>query len=895
MPGAVSSPRERDLLRSFVRRIDPSDSGAHNNLGVLYYQKGMIDESIESFIRALELDPKMLVAQRNLEIAYKQTGFYDRRMTELAERLRIDPADRDARWELGRAYAALGQHEQAVQEFQALLAANSSDLAVIIQLGLVEKQRGSLEAATEWFSRARDLDPESSVVQFYLGETLYNRGLNTEATAALERAIQLNPENADAHFLVGFVYGDLGRHQEAREAATRAVRLNPTFGRAQANLSLERYVGDRRSSGVRVPAGLMPEVAEGKALAHFNLGLAFRQKGYYNDALREYRMGMERGEDRLLTLQAMAEVHLLKRDHAAAHDLYAALTREQPDSPKLWNEFGVVLHQLGRAVDAVAAYHRALELAPDYTLARNNLGVALAQQGRYEEAIEALRDALRGEGGLVLPRLNLGLLLAQLRRHQLALQAYRQALDAEPGSAPAWNGIGLVLNELGRTADARNAFARAVESDPSSAEAHYNLSFALSALGDYDGALRAVTRAQQLDPYYVPQKFRLTMDLQYEDPTIAVTPEVSADVPVELAPQTLQFDPAVLDQIFKELNRPLARAPEPRTPEPLSLARDYLSKGLLELATAECNRAMTRGADEAEVMALAGEIFARRGLHGEALERFRAARAMAPEARAPRVGEVRALVALNRGAEALPEAERLATEPGDDPDTLVVLAEARRAAGDPAGALDAIRRARGDAPERADLVKLEGDIALGTGDLEAAREAYEAAIRMDARLVPAHVALGGVHERREAWSAAEAAYREALARLPTYGEAAVPLARVLRRTGRARDAVNLLADYLVNDPSDLDALFGLSQALVDDGRLEQALVALERLSAFDPDHAAGHFYAGVALARLRRYPDAVARWERVQQLDPDGPYAQKARRHARTALDLAHVFRPEAA
>ncbi len=34
---------ERDLavLRSFARRIDPSDAGAHNNLGVLYFRRGL--------------------------------------------------------------------------------------------------------------------------------------------------------------------------------------------------------------------------------------------------------------------------------------------------------------------------------------------------------------------------------------------------------------------------------------------------------------------------------------------------------------------------------------------------------------------------------------------------------------------------------------------------------------------------------------------------------------------------------------------------------------------------------------------------------------------------------------------------------------------------------------
>ena len=40
----VAAISERDLavLRSFAERIDTSDAGAHNNLGVLYHQKGLI-------------------------------------------------------------------------------------------------------------------------------------------------------------------------------------------------------------------------------------------------------------------------------------------------------------------------------------------------------------------------------------------------------------------------------------------------------------------------------------------------------------------------------------------------------------------------------------------------------------------------------------------------------------------------------------------------------------------------------------------------------------------------------------------------------------------------------------------------------------------------------------
>ena len=55
MPAPALSERDLTVLRSFARRIDPSDAGAHNNLGVLYYLKGLIEEAIAEFARAVEL------------------------------------------------------------------------------------------------------------------------------------------------------------------------------------------------------------------------------------------------------------------------------------------------------------------------------------------------------------------------------------------------------------------------------------------------------------------------------------------------------------------------------------------------------------------------------------------------------------------------------------------------------------------------------------------------------------------------------------------------------------------------------------------------------------------------------------------------------------------------
>src|SRR5262249_55328193 len=179
--------------------------------------------------------------------------------------------------------------------------------------------------------------------------------------------------------------------------------------------------------------------------------------------------------------------------------------------------------------------------------------------------------------------------------------------------------------------DARNAFARAVDADARFAGARYNLSFVLSQLGDFDGALRETRQALELEPLYVPQKFALTIDLQYEDPTIAIAPDLAADVGGDELAGEFAFDPPALDQLFAELAPAATPAPVNGQGGGLDLARDYIAKGLLDLASAELSRAAARGAPRAATSVLQGDIFAKRGLYGEALDRYRAARAAAPD------------------------------------------------------------------------------------------------------------------------------------------------------------------------------------------------------------------------------------------------------------------------
>jgi tetratricopeptide (TPR) repeat protein len=781
-----------EILRSFARRIDPSDAGAYNNLGVLYFRKGLTDEAIVAFSRALALDERMGVARRNLEIAYGDSGIVERRLHELEERLRANP----------------------------------EDLEALVQSGIAEKTAGRLERAHALLQRAIDLDPDSSVLHFLLAETLYNRGLHDQAMRSVRRSIELNPENPDALYLIGFILGDLGRGEEAAEANRRAVMLNPTLVRAQANLSLETVRSTvTPSRQQKTPAG-----------AHITLGRALRQKGYFREALREYEKAIEGAEANAEVLQAMLELYLLQRDTGSAIATADRFAREFSPTAKTWNGRGVALQLEGRHAEAEDSYNRALEIDSSYPFAHNNLGVLIWHKGDTKNAINAFRRALQSPAPPVEARLNLALGLFRRKHIDLALDAYRQVLSTAPEHPVAWNGIGLILVELEKYSDARNAFARAIQANPEFAEAHYNLSFTLSNLGDFSAALRETKRALSLDPMYTPQKLELAIELPHEEIRLTVAPPITeADTSVDYV-EDFHFDPAMIEELFATKPARAEGAPE----DPMAgftLARDFITKGLYDRAQGEIARVLARGGDKIIGLVLAGDGFAAQGLHGEALERYRRALEMDEANTFARQGTARSLLALGRAEEARPYAEALVEAGSTDVNLLLLAAEARVASMDKAGAREILVALRKSEARNANVMKRVGDLYGALGDANAAIGSYRASLSIDERQVDTRVSLGKLLAKAGDDSAAIRELETVLVTAPNHDAAVVELVGPYRRTGRSRSALPRVVALVRRDVYHFEALIALGEILIDLARESDALNAFERVLRFDPNHS----------------------------------------------------------
>jgi tetratricopeptide (TPR) repeat protein len=868
-PGGASprSARDLEILRSLARRINAKDPGANNNLGVVYYNKGMYEEAIQHFERALELDPRMQVAERNLQIAFFSTGYFDNLIRTLHARLEANADDVEARDRLAGTYLYGGDAEAAIREWRLLLHKRPRDADVYQKIARAEMKRGDLDAALNALRNAAAIQPKNARIQFHIGEVLYQRGLHADAREPLEKAVALDDTMAEAYHLLAFVYGDLGHAERAGRAAARAGQLNPGYTRVERNLSLDRYspalydelVGERTAR---------PGVAEGGALAHYNMGLAFRQKALYEEAMHEFRLATERGEDAFLVQQAQAEMMLLQGAGGDAATLYAELIEQEPASPKLWNELGVASHQVGALDRAEEAYRRALELDAQYALACNNLGVVRFYRGETEDAEQAFRAALRE--GRAMPDVwrNLGQLFQRAGRFEEASSAYRSAVDLDPRAALAWTGLGTLMLERGAPQRAREALVRAIEVDPDLAEARYHLAFALSALGDYQGALRETRRALELNPYIPQPRFRLLIDLQFEEAGV-LAPELDTAerVIAGAAIPSFEFKPESLDEVFSEPAQPermrdagtaaarvedgALQASAPASIEPLSAARAALERGNFAVASSHAQKAASLGANRIEVLLLQGEIFLERGLAGEAVERFREARTIIETAGAARVaaamgedallrallGETRSLTQLGQLDGAVEAAERLQARAPDRRDVQIVLADVYSHAGQPARAAAALEEARARGLADLDLLTRLGQAYRDAGAGEQAENAFHAALAMSQHAHAARVALARllVSENRAAEAAAE--FRAVLHALPSYGEAAFGLTELELSRGDTRAAIHVLADLLTVDPYHLPALVRLGDILCVAGMQREAGVAYRRVLHFDPGFA----------------------------------------------------------
>ncbi|MBN2184495.1 MAG: tetratricopeptide repeat protein [Candidatus Krumholzibacteriota bacterium] len=500
--------KERDTLKSFASRVDRNDPGALNNLGVLYFRKGLYDEAINQFKEAIKIDSRFDLARENLRYLFSETKMDDPDVSLWRKEVEKDPDSDEALLRLGISYQNMGKLKEAADTLGAVVERNSDHYMARIHLGSVLKSRGLHQQALEHYLCAGEKVKNSAVFHTDLGEVYYNLGRTDEAITELLEAIKLDVEYWRSHFLISFAYGDIGNFQEALEESRTASKLNPSFNNTEANLALSEFSGERQIQNSSGGGKDIPSMES----TSFTLGMAYRERGYYKEALQELNKALLDMAEKDKVYIEIGKVNISEGEEEKSLKAFLKALEENPQNPEAFRLCGCIYHFRKEFRKAAVCYLQSFRLDSADASTMNNLGVLLYQAELFEDAERMFKKGLNIN--LYNIELNYNFLTCNiLKEDYMMAENLIQRMEAFVGkSATLYEKRALLHYKLNRMTLALFDIESALTSDSAHSDALYLKGLVLLREENFEGAIQCVLEAAKINPQYTGYHFFIAVD-----------------------------------------------------------------------------------------------------------------------------------------------------------------------------------------------------------------------------------------------------------------------------------------------------------------------------------------------------------------------------------------------
>ncbi|MBR8827149.1 MAG: tetratricopeptide repeat protein [Gomphosphaeria aponina SAG 52.96 = DSM 107014] len=356
---------------------------------------------------------------------------------------------------------------------------------------------------------------EAALVYMEQAEEYDQEGRWAEAIAVCQQALKIAPDLAVAYKLWGKILQEQGKNSEAIGCYAKALEIDPEYVEVYANLG-SMYAGKQEW---------------GKSISYYQRAIALNPKfaGAYRNLAKVYKL-------------------IGKNEQAATCilNLYKVLQEgSEQQSPEDYINLGAEMQSLGKIEEAIACYHRALELNPKLLEISMKLGDLLSQLGHWQEATSYYRHSLAVLGKKPLPPLrgkmpllkgveglkqlspqaeavavkqpleeNLegentatayaekGAKHAAAAAWEKAIAAYEKAVSLNPNWEEPYRNLGMIYGKLGKIETAAEYWYKALTIKPkiATSKQHFKLGNSLLQQGKTDWALNCYRNSIQLEP-----------------------------------------------------------------------------------------------------------------------------------------------------------------------------------------------------------------------------------------------------------------------------------------------------------------------------------------------------------------------------------------------------------
>jgi serine/threonine protein kinase/tetratricopeptide (TPR) repeat protein len=239
---AIGNQNKRDESNAAYRRaleIEPGYYPARVNIASNLTSDGKVDEAIEAyrtdFDKAIDLAGEAIESETTCLNYYlfgnllRDLGRLDEAIDIYHKAIELDPKDSYAHGNLARTLNMQGKPDEAIAAYRMAIEADPLRVGDTRQtLSQVLRQQGKLDDAIAVCREAVEVDPQDARTYHTLGLCLRDQGNRDEAFAAFSKGIEINPNNPELRGVRASAYVVMGQWDKAEADYEKQLQLNPT-------------------------------------------------------------------------------------------------------------------------------------------------------------------------------------------------------------------------------------------------------------------------------------------------------------------------------------------------------------------------------------------------------------------------------------------------------------------------------------------------------------------------------------------------------------------------------------------------------------------------------------------------------------------------------------------
>lgn len=228
---------------------------------------------------------------------YYQVDDLDNAIEEYRLALDLDKSNGNARNSLGVCLAKKGELDAARSQFEEVCRTHPDDAMALFNIGLIHLSQTDSDSALAFFEKAYAADQKTFEIPYQLGKLLYEQGRHNQALDLFKTGEKIRGDYAPLYSHMGRCLSDLQQTGPAISAYKKAIKLNPNDAAALSGLGA-LYAQKGENLDICVTFCRQSVIIEPQnSLYHFRLAQCYHEQGQWDQALAEYEKAAELGRD----------------------------------------------------------------------------------------------------------------------------------------------------------------------------------------------------------------------------------------------------------------------------------------------------------------------------------------------------------------------------------------------------------------------------------------------------------------------------------------------------------------------------------------------------------------------------------------------------------------------